>query len=163
MVVFWARGIPHRFCVFSDFVRRFFEFCQWCRICTNWKHLALCSLFSYLITCYLNISYTIIFNFIKFVRAKIQDPTISNKAMSHSLICCQNMGKIHALLFYLFTLQILGFDSLEIIPLLAIIILSFRKESLLQVNNLENIETILTDLSSIKILPLIQLTLSSRE
>lgn len=87
----------------------------------------------------------------------------TNKAMSQGLICCQNMGKIRALLFYLFTLQILGFDSLEIIPLLAIIILSFRKESLLQVNNLENIETILTDLSSIKILPLIQLTLSSRE
>lgn len=59
--------------------------------------------------------------------------------------------------------QILGFDSLEFIPLLAIIILSFRKESLMQVNTFENTETILSDLSSIKILPLIQLTLSSRD
>lgn len=59
--------------------------------------------------------------------------------------------------------QILGFDSLEFIPLLAIIILSFRKESLMQVNTYENTETILSDLSSIKILPLIQFALSSRD
>lgn len=57
-------------------------------------------------------------------------------------------------------LQILGYDSLEIIPFLAIIILSFRKESLMQVNTMENIEAVLADLSSIKVLPLIQLTLS---
>lgn len=56
--------------------------------------------------------------------------------------------------------QILGYDSIEIVPFLAIIILSFRKESLLQVNSLENIEAVLADLSSIKVLPLIQLTLS---
>lgn len=59
-----------------------------------------------------------------------------------------------------FNLQILGYDSLEIVPALAIIILSFRKESLMQVNAIENIEAVLADLSSIKILPLIQLTLS---
>lgn len=59
-----------------------------------------------------------------------------------------------------FNLQILGYDSLEIVPVLAIIILSFRKESLMQVNAIENIEAVLADLSSIKILPLIQLTLS---
>lgn len=58
--------------------------------------------------------------------------------------------------------QILGFDSLDIIPFLAIIILSFRKESLMQVNSMENIEAILADLSSIEILPLIQLSLSFR-
>lgn len=57
-------------------------------------------------------------------------------------------------------LQILGFDSLDIIPFLAIIILSFRKESLMQVNSMENIEAILADLSSVEILPLIQLSLS---
>lgn len=56
--------------------------------------------------------------------------------------------------------QILGYDSLEIIPFLAIIILSFRKESLMQVNTMDNIEAVLADLSSIKVLPLIQLTLS---
>lgn len=60
-------------------------------------------------------------------------------------------------------MQILGYDSLEVIPLLAIVILSFRKESLMQVGTLENIETVLADLSSIKVLPLIQLSLSLKE
>ncbi|KXJ68533.1 hypothetical protein RP20_CCG002864 [Aedes albopictus] len=55
---------------------------------------------------------------------------------------------------------ILGYDSLEILSLLALIILSFRRESLMQVVTLENIEAILSDLSSVKVLPLIQLTLS---
>lgn len=59
-----------------------------------------------------------------------------------------------------FLLQILGFDSLEIIPLLGIVILSFRKESLMQVETVENIEAVLADLSSIKILPLLQLSLT---
>lgn len=54
---------------------------------------------------------------------------------------------------------ILGYDSLEILPLLAIIVLSFRKESLMQVTTIENIEAVLADLSSIKVLPLIQLAL----
>lgn len=55
---------------------------------------------------------------------------------------------------------VLGFDSLEILSLLAVIILSFRKESLMQVSYIENIEAVLADLSSIKVLPLIQLALS---
>lgn len=55
---------------------------------------------------------------------------------------------------------VLGYDSLEILPLLAIIIVSFRKESLMQVTTVENIEAVLADLSSVKVLPLIQLTLS---
>lgn len=63
----------------------------------------------------------------------------------------------------LFSVQILGYDSLEVIPLLAIIILSFRKESLMQVGTLENIETVLADLSSIKVLPLIQLSLALKD
>ncbi|XP_055919888.1 TBC1 domain family member 19 [Eupeodes corollae] len=54
----------------------------------------------------------------------------------------------------------LGFDSLELLSLFAIIILSFRKESIMQVSSLDNIEAILSDLSSIKVLPLIQLALS---
>lgn len=61
---------------------------------------------------------------------------------------------------FVFVLQILGFDSLEIIPLLGIVILSFRKESLMQVETVENIEAVLADLSSIKILPLLQLSLT---
>lgn len=35
---------------------------------------------------------------------------------------------------------ILGYDSLEIIPLLAVTILSFRKENLMQVNNQQSVE-----------------------
>lgn len=42
-------------------------------------------------------------------------------------------------LLYLWDL-ILGYDSLEIIPLLAVTILSFRKENLMQVNTLQCIE-----------------------
>lgn len=55
---------------------------------------------------------------------------------------------------------ILGYDSLEILPLLSIIILSFRRDSLMQVSNIESIEAVLADLSSIKVLPLLQLALS---
>uniref|UniRef100_A0A1A9WW95 Rab-GAP TBC domain-containing protein n=1 Tax=Glossina brevipalpis TaxID=37001 RepID=A0A1A9WW95_9MUSC len=55
---------------------------------------------------------------------------------------------------------ILGFDSLEILSVFAIIILSFRKESILQVGTLESIDAILADLSSIKVIPLIKLALS---
>ncbi|XP_030383303.1 TBC1 domain family member 19 [Scaptodrosophila lebanonensis] len=55
---------------------------------------------------------------------------------------------------------ILGFDSLEILSLFSIIILSFRKESIMQVNSLDSIEAILADLSSIKVLPLVQMALS---
>jgi hypothetical protein len=55
---------------------------------------------------------------------------------------------------------ILGYDSLEILPLLAIVILSFRKESLMQVSSIESTEAVLADLSSIKVLPLVQLALS---
>lgn len=55
---------------------------------------------------------------------------------------------------------VLGYDSLEILSLLAIIILSFRRDSLMQVSTIENIEAVIADLSSIKVLPLIQLTLS---
>lgn len=47
--------------------------------------------------------------------------------------------------------------------MLSIIILSFRKESLMQVNTLDNIEAVLADLSSIKVLPLVQLALSFKE
>ncbi|XP_034952659.1 TBC1 domain family member 19 [Chelonus insularis] len=61
-------------------------------------------------------------------------------------------------LLYLWDL-ILGYDSLEIISLLAVCILSFRKENLLQVNNLQNVEAILADLSSLKVMILLQLAL----
>ena len=55
---------------------------------------------------------------------------------------------------------VLGYDSLEVLSLLAIIILSFRKESLMQVSSIESIEAVLADLSSLKVLPLVQLAFS---
>ncbi|XP_054002919.1 TBC1 domain family member 19 isoform X1 [Hylaeus anthracinus] len=61
-------------------------------------------------------------------------------------------------LLYLWDL-ILGYDSLEIIPLLAVIILSFRKENLMQVNTQQGVEAVLADLSSLKVVPLLQLAL----
>nr|XP_033329468.1 TBC1 domain family member 19 isoform X1 [Megalopta genalis] len=61
-------------------------------------------------------------------------------------------------LLYLWDL-ILGYDSLEIIPLLAVAILSFRKENLMQVNTLQSVEAVLADLSSLKVIPLLQLAL----
>lgn len=42
-------------------------------------------------------------------------------------------------LLYLWDL-ILGYDSLEIVPLLAVTIVSLRKENLMQVNTIHNIE-----------------------
>lgn len=54
---------------------------------------------------------------------------------------------------------ILGYDSLEIIPLLSVVILVFRKENLLKVTTLQNIEAVLADLSSIAVVPLLQMAL----
>lgn len=54
---------------------------------------------------------------------------------------------------------ILAYDSLEIIPLLALVILVFRKDNLLKVNTLQNIEAVLADLSSIAVVPLLQMAL----
>ncbi|KAK3912118.1 TBC1 domain family member 19 [Frankliniella fusca] len=54
---------------------------------------------------------------------------------------------------------VLAYDSLEIQALLAVAILSFRRENLLQVTNQQNVEAVLADLSSIAVMPLLQLTL----
>uniref|UniRef100_A0A1I8MLL5 Rab-GAP TBC domain-containing protein n=1 Tax=Musca domestica TaxID=7370 RepID=A0A1I8MLL5_MUSDO len=72
----------------------------------------------------------------------------------------QPLNSILKLKIFIEYLQILGFDSLEILSIFAIIILSFRKESLMQVNSLDSIEAILADLSSVQVLPLVQLALS---
>lgn len=75
------------------------------------------------------------------------------------LVCEVATCSLHFIKRFFFA-QVLGFDSLEIIPLLAIVILSFRRESLMQVDTMDNIEAVLADLSSIQVLPLIQLALS---
>ncbi|XP_068627989.1 TBC1 domain family member 19 [Battus philenor] len=54
---------------------------------------------------------------------------------------------------------ILGYDSLDILPLLAVAILSFRKENIFQVNTIQNVDAVLADLSTIPIVPLLQLAL----
>lgn len=54
---------------------------------------------------------------------------------------------------------ILAYDSLEIVPLLAVIILMFRKDNLMKVNTLQNIEAVLADLTSIAVMPLLQMAL----
>lgn len=36
--------------------------------------------------------------------------------------------------------MVIAYDSLEVLPLLAVAILSFRKDNLLQVNTLQNID-----------------------
>ncbi|XP_050527254.1 TBC1 domain family member 19 isoform X2 [Daktulosphaira vitifoliae] len=54
---------------------------------------------------------------------------------------------------------VLAYDSLEVIPLLAVAILSFRKENLLQVDTISNIECVLADLSSLNVMSLLQLAL----
>ena len=57
-------------------------------------------------------------------------------------------------LLYLWDL-VLAYDSMEVFPLLAASILSFRKDNLLRVNNVTGVEAVLADLSSLPILPLL--------
>jgi len=54
---------------------------------------------------------------------------------------------------------ILAYDSLEIVPVLALAIVVFRKDNLMKVNTLANIEAVLADLSSIAVVPLLQMAL----
>lgn len=55
--------------------------------------------------------------------------------------------------------MILAYDSMEIVPLLAVIILMFRRDNLMKVNTLQNIEAVLADLSSIAVMPMLQMAL----
>lgn len=55
--------------------------------------------------------------------------------------------------------MIIAYDSLEVLPLLAVAILSFRKDNLLQVTTLQNVDSVLVDLSSLNIMSLLQLAL----
>ena len=55
---------------------------------------------------------------------------------------------------------VLAYDSMELFPLLAASILSFRKENLMRVNTMVGVETVLADLSSLPVVPLLQLALA---
>ncbi|XP_065058679.1 TBC1 domain family member 19-like [Rhopilema esculentum] len=51
--------------------------------------------------------------------------------------------------------RIFGFDSLELLPVLAVAILSYRRENLLAADTVQSLEAVLADLSTIKVIPLI--------
>lgn len=53
--------------------------------------------------------------------------------------------------------MVLAYDSMEIIPMLAVVILIFRKDNLFKVTTLQNLEAVLADLSSIAVIPLLQI------
>ena len=55
--------------------------------------------------------------------------------------------------------MVLAYDSMEVFPLLAAAIMSFRKENLMSVSTYANMEAVLSDLSSLPVVPLLQLAL----
>ncbi|KAG4085115.1 hypothetical protein H8356DRAFT_1317682 [Neocallimastix lanati (nom. inval.)] len=52
--------------------------------------------------------------------------------------------------------RIIGFDSLELIPIAAVCIFLYKKEALLNISNVNEIKNVFADNNSIKIIPLIQ-------
>ncbi|KAG5260751.1 hypothetical protein AALO_G00296060 [Alosa alosa] len=53
--------------------------------------------------------------------------------------------------------RVLGFDSLEIVAVLAAAVFAFRAENLMEVTSLASAEAVLADLSTLKVMPLIQI------
>ncbi|CAL8091062.1 unnamed protein product [Calicophoron daubneyi] len=58
--------------------------------------------------------------------------------------------------------RILGFDSLEILAVLAVAIFSYRRSNLLLVNTSAGVEAVLADLTSLRVVSLLQLVLFSK-
>ncbi|CAG2235123.1 TBC1 domain family member 19 [Mytilus edulis] len=58
--------------------------------------------------------------------------------------------------------RILAYNSLEILPVLAVAIFSFRKTNLLKVQSYNAAEAVLADLTTLQVIPLIQLSLFSK-
>ncbi|KAF6024478.1 TBC1D19 [Bugula neritina] len=58
--------------------------------------------------------------------------------------------------------KILAYDSLEIMPVLAVAIFSFRKLNLMQVKTQSQAEAVLADITTVKVTPLLQLSLFSK-
>ena len=52
--------------------------------------------------------------------------------------------------------RVLGFDSLELLPLLAAAIFVFRKTDLCAAQSLEEVEALLEEFSGLKVVPLLQ-------
>jgi hypothetical protein len=57
---------------------------------------------------------------------------------------------------------ILGFDSMLLLPLLAASVFSLRRENLHRIVSQDSAETILSDLSTIQVVPLLQMALSQQ-
>uniref|UniRef100_A0A8C3AET4 TBC1 domain family, member 19 n=1 Tax=Cyclopterus lumpus TaxID=8103 RepID=A0A8C3AET4_CYCLU len=55
--------------------------------------------------------------------------------------------------------RILGYDSLEVVAVLAAAVFAFRAENLMEVTSLGSAEAVLADLSTLKVMPLIQVFL----
>uniref|UniRef100_A0A3Q1GZH5 Rab-GAP TBC domain-containing protein n=1 Tax=Anabas testudineus TaxID=64144 RepID=A0A3Q1GZH5_ANATE len=55
--------------------------------------------------------------------------------------------------------RILGYDSLEVVAVLAAAVFAFRAENLMEVTSLASAEAVLADLSTLKVMPLIQIFL----
>uniref|UniRef100_A0A8C6UK68 TBC1 domain family, member 19 n=1 Tax=Neogobius melanostomus TaxID=47308 RepID=A0A8C6UK68_9GOBI len=55
--------------------------------------------------------------------------------------------------------RILGYDSLEMVAVLAAAVFAFRAENLMEVTSLASAEAVLADLSTLKVMPLIQIFL----
>ena len=64
-------------------------------------------------------------------------------------------------LLYLWDM-VLAYDSMELFPLLASAILSFRRENLLRVSTMSGVEAVLADLTSLPVVPLLQLALARK-
>ncbi|XP_005107918.2 TBC1 domain family member 19 isoform X2 [Aplysia californica] len=58
--------------------------------------------------------------------------------------------------------RVLAYDSLEILPVLAVAIFSFRKTNLMRVTTFNAAEAVLADLFTLQVLPLLQLALFSK-
>lgn len=58
--------------------------------------------------------------------------------------------------------RILAFDSLEVLPVLAVAIFSFRKTNLMKVQTFNAAEAVLADLFTLQVIPLLQLALFSK-
>ncbi|KAM6895176.1 TBC1 domain family member 19 isoform 1-T1 [Lycodopsis pacificus] len=55
--------------------------------------------------------------------------------------------------------RVLGYDSLEVVAVLAAAVFAFRAENLMEVTSLGSAEAVLADLSTLKVMPLIQIFL----
>lgn len=58
--------------------------------------------------------------------------------------------------------RVLAYNSLEILAVLAVAIFSFRKTNLMKVQSYNAAEAVLADLTTLQVIPLIQLSLFSK-